>query len=61
MFQRLSVGGDVIVALDGKEVANQLDVSILLNHKKPGEVVSVTYYRGGKKLETNVTLGERQD
>ncbi|HXQ98246.1 MAG TPA: trypsin-like peptidase domain-containing protein [Candidatus Limnocylindrales bacterium] len=61
MFQKLSVGGDVIVALDGKEVANQLDVSIQLNHKKPGEVVHVTYYRGGKKLETNVTLGERQD
>jgi putative serine protease PepD len=58
-FQRLAIGGDVIVALDGKEVANQLDVSVFLNHKKPGEVVRVTYYRGGKKLDVNVTLGER--
>jgi serine protease Do len=55
----LAIGGDVIVALDGKEVANQLDVSVFLNHKKPGEVVRVTYYRGGKKLDVNVTLGER--
>ena len=60
-FQRLAIGGDVIVALDGKEVANQLDVSVFLNHKKPGEVVRVTYYRGGKKLDVNVTLGERSE
>jgi S1-C subfamily serine protease len=60
-FQRLAIGGDVIVALDGKEVANQLDVSVFLNHKKPGEVVRVTYYRGGKQLDVNVTLGERSE
>ncbi len=60
-FQRLAIGGDVIVALDGKEVANQLDVNVFLNHKKPGDVVHVTYYRGGKKLEANVTLAERPD
>jgi len=60
-FQRLAIGGDLIVALDGKEVANQLDVSVFLNHKKPGEVVRVTYYRGGKKLDVNVTLGERSE
>lgn len=60
-FQRLAIGGDVIVALDGKDVASQLDVDVFLNHKKPGEVARITYYRAGKKYDVNVTLGDRQE
>src|SRR6202158_1223490 len=58
-MRRIMIGGDVIVAIDGKPVANQFDVNIFLNHKKPGESSTVTVYRGGKKLDVPVKLGER--
>jgi S1-C subfamily serine protease len=58
-MRRIMIGGDVIVAIDGKPVANQFDVNIFLNHKRPGESATVTVYRGGKKLDVPVKLGER--
>lgn len=58
-MRRIMIGGDVIVAIDGKPVANQFDVNIFLNHKRPGDSSTVTVYRGGKKLDIQVKLGER--
>ena len=58
-MRRIAVGGDVIVALDGQKVANQLDLNVILNKKRPGERITVTVYRGGKKMDVPVTLGER--
>jgi len=58
-MQRLPIGGDVIVALDGKPAVNQLDVNVALNRKRPGEKITVTVYRGDKKMDIEVTLGER--
>src|ERR1700737_2712349 len=40
-MRRIMIGGDVIVAIDGKPVANQFDVNIFLNQKKPGEPCTV--------------------
>ncbi len=57
-FQRLIIGGDLIAAIDGKEIGHALDLDVLLNHKKPGDTVRVTVFRGGKKMDVNVTLGE---
>src|SRR5205823_2157754 len=53
------IGGDVMVAIDGQKVANQFDVSSVLNHHRPGDTVNVTVYRGGKKMDIPVKLGER--
>jgi S1-C subfamily serine protease len=58
-LQRLIIGGDVIVALDGKDVANQLDLNVALNHKRPGDTIRVTFYRAGKKMDVTVTLTEQ--
>ncbi len=58
-MQRLIIGGDVIVAIDGKDVSNQLDLNVALNHKRPGETVRVTFYRAGKKADVTVTLAEQ--
>jgi S1-C subfamily serine protease len=57
-MRRIAIGGDVIVAVDGQKVANQLDMNVILNRKRPGDRVNVTVYRGGKKLDIPVTLGE---
>jgi S1-C subfamily serine protease len=58
-MRRIAIGGDVIVAIDSQKVASQLDVNLALNHKRPGDSVTVTLYRGGKKMDVPVKLGER--
>lgn len=58
-MQRITIGGDVIVAIDGQSITNQSDMNLVLNRKRPGDTVSVTVYRGGKKLDVPVKLGER--
>ncbi|HEX4543049.1 MAG TPA: trypsin-like peptidase domain-containing protein [Candidatus Acidoferrum sp.] len=58
-MRRFRIGGDVIVALDGQKVANQFDVNLVLNHHRPGDTIKVTLYRGGKKMDIPVKLGER--
>jgi len=58
-MQRIMIGGDVIVAIDGQTIANQSDLNLVLNRKRPGNTVKVTVYRGGKKLDLPVKLGER--
>jgi S1-C subfamily serine protease len=58
-MQKLLVGGDVIVSIDGQNVASQLDMNRILNRKRPGDSVRVVIYRGGKKMDLPVTLGEQ--
>ena len=58
-MRRIAIGGDVIVAIDGQKVASQIDVNVVLNHKRPGDTVVVSFYRGGKKMDLSVKLSER--
>jgi S1-C subfamily serine protease len=58
-MQRIAIGGDVITAVDGQKTANQIDLNVVLNHKRPGDTVTLTLYRGGKKMDVSVKLGER--
>jgi S1-C subfamily serine protease len=58
-MRRIMTGGDLIVAIDGQKIANQFDLNVALNRKRPGDTVAVTVYRGGKKMDVSVKLGER--
>jgi len=58
-MRRIMIGGDVIVGIDGQKVSNQFDVDVILNRKRPGDSVTITLYRGAKKLDIPVKLGER--
>ncbi len=57
-LQELRVGGDVVVAIDGQPVTNELDLNLLLNRKQPGDTVTLTVVRDGKKTDLPVKLGE---
>ncbi|MGH9594780.1 MAG: S1C family serine protease, partial [Bryobacteraceae bacterium] len=57
-MRRIVLGGDVLTAIDGRPVTDQMDLSLALNRKRPGDTVKVEYYRGGQKMEATVTLGE---
>ncbi|NPV07737.1 MAG: PDZ domain-containing protein [Anaerolineae bacterium] len=56
--QRLLLGGDVIVAVDGEPVAQPADVRALLAERQPGDEVTVTLLRDGEEMEVQVTLAE---
>jgi S1-C subfamily serine protease len=57
-LQELRVGGDVLVAVDGKEINNQTDLTLVLNRSRPGDSVKLTILRDGKKMDVPVKLGE---
>jgi len=58
-MRRFYVGGDVLTAIDGQKVTTPLEVNVALNKKRPGDTVNVTLFRGGKKMDIPVKLGER--
>ena len=53
--------GDVIVAIDGKKVADPDAVAAAVSAKKPGDKMEIEVYRGDAKRTLTVTLGERPD
>lgn len=54
----LMIGGDLIIAIDGEQIADQQDLSNAMNRHKAGDTVTVTVYRGKRKLDVKVVLGE---
>lgn len=55
------LGGDLIVGFDGQEVANPQDLSAALNAHRSGDVVTLTIFRGQRRMEVKVTLGDAKD
>ncbi len=51
--------GDVITKLDDTTIASEADLSAVIDGKKPGDKMSVTYLRGGKTATAVVTLTSR--
>ncbi len=54
----IRLGGDLIVAIDGKSVEDQRDLSQIMNNHRAGDTVRVTIYRGRRKMDVSLTLGE---
>jgi S1-C subfamily serine protease len=52
------LGGDLIVAIDGREVTNQMDFAQIMDDHKAGDTVTVTFLRGQRKMSVKVTLEE---
>jgi S1-C subfamily serine protease len=52
-------GGDVIVAVDGKAIRQEDDLSVALADKRPGELAQITVVRDGGRRVLAVKLGER--
>ena len=54
----VALGGDIIVEVDGVEIAGSNLTDVILRHR-PGDKVSVVIFRDGKKMTLEVTLGSR--
>jgi S1-C subfamily serine protease len=59
--QPIMIGGDLIVAIDGQDVQDQQELSRLMNGHRAGDTIRVTIYRGKRKMEVQVTLGEARE
>lgn len=55
------LGGDLIVAMDGQEITSPQDLSAVMNSHRAGDTVTVTIYRGRKRMDVKVTLGDARD
>jgi len=58
--KRISLGGDVIIKIDGKEVRKIEDILVYLQREKSaGDSVKLTILRDGEVLDVNIQLGTR--
>jgi len=57
----IMIGGDLIVAVDGQEVQDQQDLSHAMQNHRAGDSVTITIYRGKKRMDLKVTLGEARE
>ena len=54
----IMLGGDLIVAIDGQKIQDQDDLTQMMNNHRAGDSVKVTIYRGKRKMDVDVSLGE---
>jgi S1-C subfamily serine protease len=55
------LGGDLIVAMDGEEITSPQDLSAAMNAHRAGDTVTITVFRGRRRMDVKVTLGDARD
>jgi S1-C subfamily serine protease len=58
---QISTGGDLIVAIDGQDITSSQDISEIMNQHQPGDTLTITFFRGRRKMTARVTLGEAHE
>ena len=53
--------GDVIVAVNGKDVTGVENLKVTISQLRPGSQAGITIVRNGAEMKLNITLGERPD
>jgi len=57
----IMIGGDLIVAIDADTIGDQQDLANVMNKHRSGDTVTVTIYRGRRKMNLRVELGEAHE
>ncbi len=57
----IMIGGDLIVAVDGKKIESQQDLAQVMNNHRAGDTVNVSIFRNKKKMDVSVVLGEARE
>jgi S1-C subfamily serine protease len=57
----IMLGGDLIIAIDGEDIQDQQNLSQIMNNHRAGDTIKVTVYRGKKKMDVSVVLGEARE
>jgi S1-C subfamily serine protease len=56
---KVSLGGDIITAIDGKKISSMEALVEQVNEAKPGDSMELTLLRDGSEKKVTVKLGER--
>ena len=51
-------GGDLIIAMDGQEIANTQDLAAAMNSHQADDTVTLTVFRGRRKMDFKVKLSD---
>jgi S1-C subfamily serine protease len=57
----ITLGGDLMVAIDGQAIEDQQELSHFMQNHRAGDTVTVTIYRGRKRMDLKVVLGESKE
>jgi S1-C subfamily serine protease len=57
----IALGGDLIVDIDGHEIRDTPDITEIMDKHQPGDMITVTFYRGRKKMTARLTLSEGRE
>ena len=52
-------GGDVITSVDGTKVTSAAELQSAVDGKRPGDTISITYFRAGQSHTVQVKLATR--
>jgi S1-C subfamily serine protease len=55
---QIGIGGDLIMAVEGQPVTSNDALQRALSRKRGGDILALTVYRGGRKVDVKVKLGE---
>jgi len=55
---QILLGGDLIIGIDGESVTTAEDIADQMDHHQAGDSVTITFYRGRKRMTVKLTLGE---
>ena len=59
--QPIMLGGDLIIAIDAHEITDLQDLDRMMNKHRAGDTVTITAYRGKRKMDFKVTLDEARE
>jgi len=57
----IGVGGDLIMAIDGKPCDRRDAVAQALQKKRAGDTMELTVFRNGRSMQLTITLGAAPD
>ena len=57
-FTPIVLGGDLITAIDGQEITSKQDLWNALNEHHGGDTITITVFRGQRRMDVKVTLSD---
>jgi len=57
----IMLGGDLIIAIDGKQISEPQDISAVMDKHQAGDTITVTVLRGRRQISLKLILGEAQN
>jgi S1-C subfamily serine protease len=55
------LGGDLIVGMDGQDITSPQDLAAAMNTHRAGDTVTITVFRGQRRMNIPVKLGDAKD